>query len=195
MLITEYMGAMGLLDSARILYASPSLIFHLVSTWSDSCRSWHISISLTYLPAWIGVALTWKFRIFTETNTGLILIVHLLLGLVLASWSFFISVPFGKSPHLAAVASTLLGLVFAVLALVMQSSQSGTLFIFSVLFPPSFYIFAIKAICGYENHQFPTNVLKGDPDRGIVLLPLIIAAIVSQFPSWWLLINQVQMAA
>ena len=129
------------------------------------------------------MALTWKFRIFTETNTGLILIVHLLLGLVLASWSFFISVPFGKSPHLAAVASTLLGLVFAVLALVMQSSQSGTLFIFSVLFPPSFYIFAIKAICGYENHQFPTNVLKGDPDRGIVLLPLIIAAIVSQFPS------------
>jgi hypothetical protein len=128
------------------------------------------------------VALTWKFRIFIETNTGLILIVHILLGLVLASWSFFISVPFGNSPHLAAVASTFLGLVFAVFALVIKSSQSGTLFIFSILFPPSFYIFALKAISGYENHQFPTNVLKGDPDRDIVLLPLIIAAIVSQFP-------------
>ena len=125
--------------------------------------------------------LTWKFRIFTETNTGLILVVHLLLGLVLASWSFFIAVPFGRSPYFAAVASTFLGLVFAILALVIKSSRSGTLFIFSVLFPPSFYIFALKAICGYENHQFPTDVLKGDPDRGIVLLPLIIAAIVSQF--------------
>jgi hypothetical protein len=127
------------------------------------------------------VALIWKFRIFAETNTGLILIVHLLLGLVLASWSFFVSVPFGKSPHLAAVASTFLGLVFAVLALVIKSSQTGFLFIFSILFPPSFYIFAIKAICGYENHQFPTNALKGDPDMCIVLLPLLIAAIVSQF--------------
>jgi len=128
------------------------------------------------------VALTWKFRIFTATNTGIIFVVHLLLGLVLASWSFFVSVPFGKSPHLAAVVSTFLGLVFAILALVLKSSRSGTLFVFSLLFPPSFYIFALKAICGYENHQFPTNVLKGDPDKGIVLLPLIIAAIVSQFP-------------
>ena len=127
------------------------------------------------------MALTWKFRIFAETNAGLILIVHVLLGLVLASWSFFVSVPFGKSPHLAAVASTFLGLVFAVLGLVIKSSHTGILFIFSILFPPSFYIFAIKAICGYENHQFPTGVLKGDPDMGIVLLPLLIAAIVSQF--------------
>jgi ATP-binding cassette, subfamily A (ABC1), member 3 len=126
------------------------------------------------------VALTWKFRIFAETNTGLILVVHLLLGLVLASWSFFVTVPFGKSPHLAAVASTFLGLVFAVLALVIQSSQTGVLFIFSILFPPSFYVFALKAICSYESHQFPTDVLKADPDMGIVVLPLLIAAIVSQ---------------
>lgn len=170
---------MGLLDSARIVYTSN--FFHLVSnlTKTISHRSWHISISLTYLPAWIIVALTWKFRIFTESNTGLIIIVHLLLGWVLASWSFFVSAPFGKSPHLAAVVSTFLGIVFAILALVIKSNQSGTLFIFSLLFPPAFYIFALKAICGYENHQFPTNVLKGDPDRGIVVLPLIIAAIVS----------------
>lgn len=126
------------------------------------------------------MALTWKFHIFTETNTGLILLVHILLGLVLASWSFFLSAPFGKSPHLAAVVSTFLGLVFAILALVVKSSQTGILFILSLLFPPSFYIFALKAICGYENHQRPTNAIKGDPDRGIVLLPLIIAALVGQ---------------
>ena len=183
MLITEYMRAMGLLDSARILYAILRIYFtHFSSNWPNTCRSWHITISLTYLPAWVVVALTWKFRIFAETNIGLIIVVHLLLGLVLASWSFFVSVPFGKSPHLAAVASTFLGLVFAILALVLKSSQTGVLVVFSILFPPSFYIFAIKAICGYENHQFPTNILKGDPDRGILLLPLLIAAIVSQFP-------------
>ena len=161
-------------------YPSTSVIFRPPD--QSTCRSWHISISLTYLPAWVVVALTWKFRIFAETNAGLILVIHLLLGLVLASWSFFVSVPFGKSPHLAAVASTFLGLVFAIIGLVIKSSQTGFLFVFSILFPPSFYVFAVKAICGYENNQFPTNILKGDPDRGIVLLPLLIAAIVSQFP-------------
>ena len=64
-------------------------------------------------------------------------------ALVPASWSFFVSVPFGKSPHLAAVASTFLVLVFAILVLIIKSSQSGVLFIFSVLFPPSSYIFAL----------------------------------------------------
>ncbi|KIM45099.1 hypothetical protein M413DRAFT_65825 [Hebeloma cylindrosporum] len=159
MLITEHMKAMGLLDSARIL-------------------SWHTGISLTYLPAWIIVGLTWHLRIFKETNAGLIVMLHILLGLVLASWSFFVAAPFGKSPQLAAVVTTFLAIVFAIFGLVIKSSRAGTLFIFSVIFPPSFYIFALKAICGYENHELATNVSKGDPDQGIVLLPLLIAAII-----------------
>ncbi|KDR85831.1 hypothetical protein GALMADRAFT_234928 [Galerina marginata CBS 339.88] len=162
MLITAHMKAMGLLDSARIL-------------------SWHIGISLSYLPAWIIVSLIWKARLFTASSTGLIIVLHLLLGLVLASWSFVVAAPFGKSPQLAAVVTTFLGIVFAILALVVKSNRSGTLFIFSVLFPPSFYIFALKGICGYENHQIATHVMKGDPDKGIVVLPLLIAAVIDVF--------------
>jgi len=135
---------------------------------------------LTYLPAWIIVGLTWHFRIFKETNAGLIVILHILLGLVLASWSFFVAAPFGKSPQLAAVVTTFLAIVFAIFGLVIKSSRSGTLFIFSVIFPPCFYIFALKAICGYENHELPTKISKADPDQGIVLLPLLIGAIVSE---------------
>ena len=105
---------------------------------------------------------------------------HVLLGLVLASWSFFVAAPFGKSPQLAAVLTTFLAIVFAIIGLVTKSSRGGTLFVFSLIFPPSFYIFALKAICGYENYELATNALKGDPDQGIVLLPLLIAAIVSE---------------
>ncbi|PPR02359.1 hypothetical protein CVT24_011703 [Panaeolus cyanescens] len=162
MLITDHMRAMGLLDSARIL-------------------SWHIGISLSYLPAWIIVALIWKFRIFEASNAGLIVILHLLLGLSLASWSFFVAAPFGKSPQLAAVVTTFLGIVFAILGVVIKSSRTGTLVIFSLLFPPSFYIFALRGIAGYENHQLPTNILKKDPDTGIVVLPLLIAAVIDVF--------------
>ena len=45
--------------------------------------SWHLSLTAAYLPAWIIVALTWHFRIFTGTNVGLVLAVHLLFGCVL----------------------------------------------------------------------------------------------------------------
>ncbi|KAK0217586.1 hypothetical protein EDD85DRAFT_990713 [Armillaria nabsnona] len=161
-LVTAHMKAMGLLDSARIL-------------------SWHISVCLAYLPAWVIVALIWHYRIFSKTNAGLVVVVHLLLGLSLASWSFFVAAPFGKSPQLAAVASTFLAIIFAIIALVLSHAGNVAAFIFTILFPPGYYIFAIRAMCGFENHLLATNVLQGDPDNGLLLLPLLIAAIVDIF--------------
>jgi ATP-binding cassette subfamily A (ABC1) protein 3 len=134
---------------------------------------------LAYLPAWIIVSLVWHFRLFTKTNTFLIIVIHILLGLVLASYSFFTAVPFGKSPHLAAVVSTLVAIIFAIMGLVVKSGRSGILFVLSILFPPSFYMFALTALTGYENNQLATNILRRDPDKGVVLLPLLIAGIVS----------------
>jgi len=133
---------------------------------------------VAYLPAWIIVSIVWHYRIFSGTNVGLLLIVHLLFGFSLASWSFFIAAPFGKSPQLAAVASTFLGIIFAILALVFSKATTRVATIFSLIFPPGYYIFAIRAICGWENHQIPTNILKPDPDSNLTLLPLIIAAVV-----------------
>ncbi|KAG2067404.1 P-loop containing nucleoside triphosphate hydrolase protein [Suillus decipiens] len=161
-LLTSHMKAMGLLDTARI-------------------ASWHISISLAYLPAWIVVSIIWHYRIFTGTNVGLVLIVHLLFGFSFASWSFFVAAPFGKSPQLAAVATTFLGIIFAILALVFGRASTVAATIFAIIFPPGYYIFAIRAICGWENQQIPTNILKPDPDTHLILLPLIIAAIIDVF--------------
>ncbi|TFK69897.1 P-loop containing nucleoside triphosphate hydrolase protein [Pluteus cervinus] len=169
--LTSYMKAMGLLDSARIV-------------------SWHISLSLAYLPGWTIVGLIWHFYIFTKTNTGLVVVVHLLLGFVLASWSFLISAPFGKSPQLAAVATTFLSVFVAIVALGFSShANTEAAFIFSILLPPGFYIFAINAICGWESHLLPTNALEGDPDSGLRLLPILLAAIISIFLWPWVAIH------
>ncbi|KAF9444036.1 P-loop containing nucleoside triphosphate hydrolase protein [Macrolepiota fuliginosa MF-IS2] len=161
-LLTSHMKAMGLLDSARII-------------------SWHLSISLPYVPAWVIVALIWRFRIFAKTSVLMILAVHLLLPLSLASWSFFVAAPFGKSPQLAAVISTFLAILFAVLALVFKHAHDVAAFIFTIIFPPGFYIFALRAMAGWENNSHPTNALKGDPDNGLRLLPLLIAALIDVF--------------
>jgi ATP-binding cassette, subfamily A (ABC1), member 3 len=106
-------------------------------------------------------------------------VLHLLLGLVLASHGLFLAVPFGKSPQLAAVASTFGAIVSAILALVFSRAGTGAAVIFSLIFPGGFYVFAIRCICGWENRQIPTNALKGDPDNGLTLLPFLIVAIVS----------------
>ncbi|KAJ7606783.1 hypothetical protein FB45DRAFT_847352 [Roridomyces roridus] len=160
--VTAHMRAMGLLDSARVI-------------------SWHLSNSIVYLPAWIIVALVWRSQIWVLTNVLLILVVHILLGLTLASWTFFIAAPFAKSPQLAAVCATFLSILFAILALVLKRLGTGGAFIFTIIFPPGFYIFANRAISGYENHSFPTNALKGDPDNHLVLLTIIIAGLIDVF--------------
>ena len=104
---------------------------------------------------------------------------HLLLGLSLASYGLFLAAPFGRSPQLAAVVATFVSIVLAIIALVFKEATTGAASIFTLIFPPAFYIFAIRAICGWENHEWATDVLKGDPDNDLRLLPLIIVAIVS----------------
>ncbi|KAI8968791.1 hypothetical protein BD414DRAFT_541258 [Trametes punicea] len=141
-------------------------------------RSWHTSISSAYLPAWVNVAIIWHFRIFTATNVGLVIAIHLLLGFTLASWSFFIATPFGKSPQLAAVCSTFLAIIFAFFALVFERASTGAAFVLTLLFPPGFYTFVIRAMCGFEVHQIATSVTQPDPDNALRLLPLVIAAII-----------------
>jgi hypothetical protein len=181
-LLTSHLKAMGLKDSARVMYASHSV--EISTSHIPRYSSWHISISLVYLPAWIVVAIIWHYQIFKGTSALLVLVVHLLLGLSLASWSFFLAAPFGKSPQLSAIASTLLSIIFAILALVNSRATTGTAFIFSIIFPSGFYVFAIRAICGFENHQIPTNALHPDPDNNLRLIVLIIAALVSHTSSY-----------
>lgn len=142
-------------------------------------RSWHLSVSLTYLPAWIIVGAIWGARIYAESNVGLIIVVHVLFGLLLASWSFIVAAPFGKSPQLAAVVTTFLAIIIAVVALAFGRASTIGACIFTLLFPPAFYVFVIRAIAGYENQLWATDILKRDPDNNLVVLPLLIVAIVS----------------
>ncbi|KAJ7083365.1 hypothetical protein B0H15DRAFT_785012 [Mycena belliarum] len=160
--VTAHMKAMGLLDSARV-------------------ASWHLSHSLVYLPAWIIVALVWRAEIWERTHPVLILAVHILFGLSLASWSFFVAAPFGKSPQLAAVCTTFLTFGLAIVAMIMKKINSGGAFVFTIIFPPGFYIFANRAISGYETHNLATNAIKGDPDDNIQLIYILIAGVIDVF--------------
>lgn len=140
-------------------------------------RSWHTFHSLTFLPAWIILAVIWHFRILTETNVFLLIGIHVLTGLSLASHGLFISIPFGKSPQLAAIAATLAAILASVLAQTYGNANTAGAVFFTLLLPPSFYVFAIHAICRFEEMKIATDIIKGDSDE-IVLLPLLLAALV-----------------
>ncbi|KAJ6554510.1 hypothetical protein B0H19DRAFT_1262854 [Mycena capillaripes] len=162
--VTAHMKAMGLLDSARII-------------------SSHVFISLVYLPSWIIVTIVWHFKVWTYTNFGLLLLINVLFGLSLASWSFFVAAPFGKSPQLAALAATFLSILFAVVALFGGLGAAGNTpsAVFTFVFPPSFYIFAIKAIDGYERQNRVPNAIRPDFESQLSLISFIIVAIINIF--------------
>jgi len=131
------------------------------------------------------MALVWRSRIFAGTNVGIILLVNLLLPLSLASWTFFLATPFGKSPQLAAITSVLVSFVFAILALVLKGAGNGLAFIFTILFPSGFYIFVIRAICGFEDNQTPTSIVEADPENNLrVIVPVIAAIVCSSLPTF-----------
>ncbi|KAJ7706884.1 hypothetical protein B0H17DRAFT_972841 [Mycena rosella] len=142
--VTAHMKAMGLLDSARII-------------------STHVFFSLVYLPSWIIVTFIWYFKIWTHTNFGILLAINIFFGLSLASWSMFIATPFGKSPQLAALAATFGSVGFAAIPL-FASLAGYTQVAFTIIFPPSFYVFAIRAIDSLE---------EGNPPPGPPLYSLL----------------------
>lgn len=110
--------------------------------------------------------------------------VNVINGVLLASHGLFLAVPFGKSPQLAAVTSIFGALVSAIVAWMLASGLFGTYIntggaiIFSLFLPGGFYIFAMEAICNYELELTKPNILKGDPQNNIMILPLLIIALV-----------------
>lgn len=153
------MKAMGLRDLPRI-------------------ASWHIGLSTAYLPAWIIIALVWHYTIYSGTSVWLILAIHLLFALSLTSWSMFVASFFGKSPQLAAVMSTFFAIVIAILSLVYSRAKTLGACVFSLILPPGFYIFALRAISGFEIAQKPTDAFARDPDNNLELFPMLIVALV-----------------
>ena len=112
------------------------------------------------------------------------ILIHLLTGLGLASWSFAISVPFSKSPQLAAVVTTGLAIALGVVPMMLFNIGSTTPTILSFFFPSMFYIFSLKYLAGYEQWQAAGEDQGGflsEFTGGLSLLPMIIVALVSVF--------------
>jgi hypothetical protein len=87
-------------------------------------RSWHLSISSAYVIAWIVVAVVWQRAIFSGTNIGLFIVLYVVTGLSLASWTQLVAVPFAAAPTLAAITGPSYSCLYRVMKL-MYSNFPG----------------------------------------------------------------------
>ncbi|KAG8734715.1 hypothetical protein FRC10_011501, partial [Ceratobasidium sp. 414] len=111
--------------------------------------SWHFSLSLVYFPAWIITAVIWHYRIFAKTNLGLLIAIHIITGLSLASFSLVASMPFRKSSQLGAIATTFFAVLLSIIALLIRHHPTVCA-VYTLVFPPGFFVFAITAISRFE---------------------------------------------
>lgn len=151
-----------------------------IITWTGlslHTRSWYTSMVSLYLPTWIILGGLWKATLFTETSAGVVILANILGGLGLASWSCIVSVPFSKSPQLAAVVSTGVAIVLGVIPLMIDETvDTTTPPVLSFFFPSMFYVFMLKDIAGFELSLLPANLSERDPTYNFAATPMIIPA-------------------
>jgi predicted ABC-type transport system involved in lysophospholipase L1 biosynthesis ATPase subunit len=91
-----------------------------------------------------------------------------------------VAAPFGKSPQLAAIASTFLAILFAIVALVVKGGPTLSP-VLTLFFPPMFFVFSIIGLCGYEHNDEPPIISKPDPRDGNRLSALFVIAFINVF--------------
>jgi ATP-binding cassette subfamily A (ABC1) protein 3 len=91
-----------------------------------------------------------------------------------------VAAPFGKSPQLAAIASTFLAILLAIVALVVKGGPSLSP-VLTLFFPPMFFVFSIIGLCGYEHNDVAPIISKPDPRDGNRISALLVIALIDVF--------------
>ena len=125
------------------------------------------------------MAVIFQIFIYHRTNMGLLIALYLLTGLSLASWSQLVAVPFGTAPTFAAIASTFLAVILAVIALIIPSSVAVQI-VLTIIFPPMAYVFLTKNLTAFEAIDLTPNILHTSPKTDAPLLVILLMMIVSQ---------------
>lgn len=155
--LTSHLEAMGCLKASRAI-------------------SWHLSVALVYLPAWIVTAIVWRLNIFTHTNWAFFILAIVFCATSLMSFSMLVAAPFAnRAPTLAAISSVFLAIILAVAALLTRGLVVEI--VFGFIFPPTLFIYIFKALCSFERHGLTPSMTDTSPARDIPLIALLIIAI------------------
>ena len=112
----------------------------------------HVAFDIVYLPGWICIGGVLSLA-FPHSNAGFFILLTILTGLALSSYSILGSSLFRRA-QLSAISTIIAALVFALVAqfafIDFQSSVIGGVYAVAILFPPSAFVFFLVCTAGFE---------------------------------------------
>jgi ATP-binding cassette, subfamily A (ABC1), member 3 len=134
------------------------------------------AFNIVYLPGWIAVGGILNLA-FPHTNVGLLILLCILCGLALSSFSLLASSLF-KRAQLAAISSIVLALVLAIVAQFAESpflvtANYAGVFATGLLFPPSAFVYVIIIASYFESNVqgLQLNVFPNFPRDSLLQQP------------------------
>ncbi|KAK4691195.1 hypothetical protein P7C71_g5755, partial [Lecanoromycetidae sp. Uapishka_2] len=142
----------------------------------------HIAFDIMFVPGWIAIGLILAFGVFAKTSVAILVLFNIFTGLSLSSFSIFGAAFFHKA-QLSGIVTTIVSLLLAVLAQVLQNANTGAVAILSILFPPMNYTFFTILMARWERQDMPTNLVKAAPQNPSTLpgIAFFVFAIIQTF--------------
>lgn len=142
----------------------------------------HFSFDLMYLPGWIVMSIILSVGVFAETSAAIMLFFNILGGMATASFSLFAASFFQKA-QLSGISTTIVFMLLAVLAQIVNKSGTASYAVLSLLFPPMNYVFFIITMARWERQGIGMNMIRAAPKHtsslpGIVFWVFAIVQIV-----------------
>ncbi|KAI9759633.1 MAG: hypothetical protein M4579_002201 [Chaenotheca gracillima] len=125
--------------------------------------AYHLAFDLIYLPGWIVMGLVLAFGVFAKTSVGVVVVFHILSGLSCTSFSLF-GAAFFKKAQLSGISTTIISLLLAIVAQVVNSGSTGAIAVLSLLFPPMNYTFFTILMARFERQNEPASLTQKPPD-------------------------------
>ncbi|KAK8222777.1 nod factor export ATP-binding protein I [Phyllosticta capitalensis] len=149
-------------------------ISQLIEAMTPNSKAWHtqaarlmanhLAFDIIYLPGWIIMGLIVRAIVFPSTSYAIPVILHLLTGLALSSFSIMGAALFRRA-QLSGISVVLVAIVLAIVAQVTKAKSSAAVAILSLLFTPMNYTYFIIYNARFERADQAVNLVKGAPPR------------------------------
>ncbi|RYP78661.1 hypothetical protein DL771_000328 [Monosporascus sp. 5C6A] len=143
--------------------------------------SHHIAFTLVYLPGWVvGALIVWA-GVFANSNAGILIVHFVLSGFALSSLSI-LGAAFFKKSQLSGIMSVITYLLLAILAQALNSPNTATVAVLSLLFTPCNFTWFITWVARFQRTSDPADLGKAGPNSpwtlpGIVLWVFLVIQI------------------
>ncbi|RYO94204.1 hypothetical protein DL766_002710 [Monosporascus sp. MC13-8B] len=143
--------------------------------------SHHIAFTLVYLPGWvIGALVVWA-GVFANSNAGILIVHFVLTGFALSSLSI-LGAAFFKKSQLSGIMGVIAYLLLAILAQALNSPNTATVAVLSLLFTPCNFTWFITWVARFQRTSDQADLGKAGPNSpwtlpGIVLWVFLVIQI------------------